>query len=104
MLNRNVRKHIAEVDGRIGFLLRDLTEYDSTSEEYQSIVENIKKLTDVRDELKYGSGEKWFKVSDLIALTTPAFGLIGILMVTNHEKTDILTSKATSIAMKMLGR
>ena len=38
MLNRNVRKHIAEVDKRMSFLLEDLKEYDTTSEEYQTII------------------------------------------------------------------
>ena len=104
MLNRNVRNHIAEVDKRISFLLEDLKEYDSSSEDYKSIVENIKKLTDVRDDLKNGSEEKWLKMSDVIALVTPAFGLVGILMITKHEKTDIVTSKAASIAMRLLGR
>ena len=104
MLNSNVRKHIAEVDGRISFLLEDLKEYDSTSVEYESIVENIKKLTDIRDDLKNGSGEKWLKMSDIVALVSPAFGLVGILMITNHEKTDIITSKAANIAMRLLGR
>ena len=104
MLNRNVSKHVAEVDKRISFLLEDLKEYDSTSGEYESIVENIKKLTDVRDDLKNGSGEKWFKMSDMVALVSPAFGLVGILMITNHEKTDIITSKAANIAMRLLGR
>ena len=104
MLNRNVRKHIAEVDKRISFLLGDLKEFDSASEDYQSIVENIKKLTDVRDDLKNGSGEKWLKIADIIALISPAFGLVGILMITKHEKTDIVTSKAASIAMRLLGR
>ena len=41
MLNRNVRKHIAEVDKRMSFLLEDLKEYDTTSEEYQTIIESI---------------------------------------------------------------
>lgn len=104
MLNRNVRKHIAEVDKRISFLLEDLKEYDSSSGDYQSIVENIKKLTDVRDDLKNGNGEKWLKMADIIALISPAFGLVGILMITKHEKTDIVTSKAASIAMRLLGR
>ena len=104
MLNRNVRNHIAEVDKRISFLLEDLKEYDSASEDYQSIVENIKKLTDVRDDLKNGSGEKWLKMADVIALISPAFGLVGILMITKHEKTDIVTTKAASIAMRLLGR
>ena len=104
MLNRNVRNHIAEVDKRISFLLEDLKEYDSSSADYQSIVENIKKLTDVRDDLKNGSGEKWLKMADIIALVSPAFGLVGILMITKHEKTDIVTSKAASIAIRLLGR
>ena len=104
MLNRNVRNHIAEVDKRISFLLEDLKEYDSSSEDYQSIVENIKKLTDVRDDLKNGSGEKWLKMADIIALVSPVFGLVGISMITKHEKTDIVTSKAASIAMRLLGR
>ena len=104
MLNRNVSKHVAEVDKRISFLLEDLKEYDSASGEYKSIVENIKKLTDVRDDLKNGSGEKWFKMSDMVALVTPAFGLVGILMITNHEKTDIVTTKAANVAMRLLGR
>ena len=104
MLNRNVSKHIAEVDKRISFLLEDLKEYDSASEDYQSIVENIKKLTEVRDDLKNGSGEKWWKMADIIARISPAFGLVGILMITKHEKTDIVTSKAASIAMRLLGR
>ena len=104
MLNRNVRNHIAEVDERISFLLEDLKEYDSSSEDYQSIVEIIKKLTDIRDDLKNGSGEKWLKMADIVALVSPAFGLVGILMITNHEKTDIVTTKAASIAMRLLGR
>ena len=104
MLNRNVRKHIAEVDKRMSFLLEDLKEYDTTSEEYQTIIESIKILTDVRDDLKNGSGEKWLKMSDIVALVSPAFGLVGILMITKHEKTDIVTSKAASIAMRLLGR
>ena len=101
MLNRNVRKHIAEVDKRMSFLLEDLKEYDTTSEEYQTIIESIKTLTDVRDDLKNGSGEK---MADVIALISPAFGLVGILMITKHEKTDIVTSKAASIAIRLLGR
>ena len=104
MLNRNVRKHIAGAAQRMSFLLEDLKEYDSASEDYQSIVENIKKLTDVRDDLKNGSGEKWLKMADIPALISPAFGLDGILMITKHEKTDIVTSKAASIAMRLLGR
>ena len=104
MLNRNVRKHVAEVDKRISFLLEDLKEYDSTSKAYQTIVKNIKELTDVRDDLKNGSGEKWLKMSDIVALVTPGFGLVGILMITKHEKIDIITSKAGSIAMRLLGR
>ena len=39
MLNRNVRKHIAEVDKRMSFLLEDLKEYDTTSEEYQDVAD-----------------------------------------------------------------
>ena len=104
MLNRNVRNHIAEVDKRISFLLEDLKEYDTTSAEYQTIIESIKILTDVRDDLKNGSGEKWLKMSDIVALVSPAFGLVGIWKITNHEKTDIVTSKAASIAMRLLGR
>ena len=104
MLNRNGRNHIAEVDKRISFLLEDLKEYDTTSEEYQTIIESIKTLTDVRDDLKNGSGDKWLKMSDIVALVSPAFGLVGILMITNHEKTDIVTTKAASIAMRLLGR
>ena len=104
MLNRNVRKHIAEVDKRMSFLLEDLKEYDTTSEEYQTIIESIKTLTDVRDDLKNGSGEKWLKMADIVALVSPVFGLVGILMITKHEKTDIVTSKAASIAMRLLGR
>ena len=104
MLNRNVRNHIAEVDKRMSFLLEDLKEYDSASADYKLIVENIKVLTNVRDDLKNGSGEKWFKMSDMVTLVTPAFGLVRILMITNHEKTDIVTTKAASIAMRLLGR
>ena len=44
------------------------------------------------------------KMADIIALISPAFGLVGILMITKLEKTDIVTSIAASIAMRLLGR
>ena len=93
MLNRNVRNHIAEVDKRISFLLEDLKEYDSSSEDYKSIVESIKTLTDVRDDLKNGSGEKWLKMADIIALVSPAFGLVGILMIRSTRRQTLLHQK-----------
>lgn len=102
--NHKVAEHIKLIDNQLEVLLFDLGNYDSYSEEYTSAVKNIQILVDMRDDLLTSQNTNKFKGIDINTIVSGALGLTQILLILNYEKSDIVTSKAMTIANKWLGK
>jgi hypothetical protein len=84
----NLEKRIAEVEDY-------LMSISPESKDYSTAVENLERLYKAKANLE----ERKLKISpDTIAVGV--FGIIQILMILNHEKTDIITSKAFGYILK----
>lgn len=104
MLKRKVAEHIAGIDERISKLMVELDQHSGSSDEYTTISENINKLVDARDDLISSKHVASGKGVSLDTVVTSVTGLLTVAMVIHHEQTDIVTSKAMTIANKWLGR
>lgn len=104
MLKRKVAEHIAGIDERISKLMVELDQHSGSSDEYEKIAENITKLVCARDDLQSSRNVKKDRGISLDTVVTSVTGLVTVAMVIHHEQTDIVTSKAMTIANKWLGR
>ena len=104
MINRKRAEHIKAIDVRIEALLEDLSNYDIYSDEYESITDRLEQLVKVRNELKpVRSGDK-VKVIDLTTIVNGAVSVLSLMMILEYEKTEVVTTKALSVATKWLGK
>lgn len=87
---------INELDKRIEEITMVLgqLEYD---EEYSAKVKRLEELTSIRCQL----ADAKVKESNAPAIISGVIGVSAVLLVLHHEKTDIITSKAFSMATKM---
>lgn len=80
--------------------LFDESEY-GTEEYYKNLaqIEKLKATTEKKD-------RKGFKIDGnvIASIITTAGGIIGTVLILTYEQDGVITSKATSIASKMLGR
>lgn len=83
----------SKLEEEIDSALNVLSAHTKHSEEYAKIVDQVVKLHKMKEE------EKPSTVSPDTLLMVAA-NLIGILMITKHERADIITSKALSFVMK----
>lgn len=75
-------------------------------------VEHERLINNAREELVMLGEQKkilledssWTSKIDVNTLINAGVGLVGILLILNYEKTDILTSKALSVGLRMIGR
>lgn len=96
VFNKQLKANINELDVKIGELTKEL-ESAEDSVEYHVIAEKIDALTKVRCQLTES------KVSESYSKEIIS-GLIGVgamVLVLKHEKTDIITTKAFSMATKL---
>lgn len=89
---------INELDKQINELVTEVQNYVSKGYEvYQTKLTNLEALTKVRCQL----AESGVKGSNSPALISGLLGIAGILLVLHYEKTDIVTSKAISMATSL---
>lgn len=73
--------------------LSELEKYQSDSDEYATIMEQIVKLHKMKEDEKPSTVDP-----NTVALIVA--NLIGIVMILKHERADIITSKAMSFVLK----
>lgn len=87
---------VIELDKKIEELTAIIINVES-DEEYLAKVNKLESLTKIRCQLS----ETKVKESNAPAIISGIVGISAILLVLNYEKTEIVTSKALSIATKM---
>lgn len=87
---RNKEDELQEV---IDELIQELKLHDTYSDEYTKAVDNLVKLDDVHRHKKLNHPS-----SDV--LFTAGANLVGILLILNHEKANVITSKAVSLLLR----
>ena len=95
-MNKQLKKNIKALDLEIEKLHAQLADADDNAE-YGDIIERIEQLTDLRcklSESKVLSSHSKEIISGLI-------GIAGMVLVLKHEQTEVITTKAFSMATKM---
>lgn len=97
MLNKKLNKNIKKIDETIEVLMEQAMAEDITKQKYDEIMAKIDKLTDIRRQLSEN------KVSESHAkeILSGLIGITGMVLVLKHEKADIITTKAFSMATKL---
>lgn len=87
---------LEELDNQIKELVDDLKGHEK-EEDYQSKIQKLEDITKIRCQL----AESKVKSSNAPIIISGLLGIGAMLLVLNYEKTDIVTSKAFSIATKL---
>lgn len=103
-MNNTVKKHIKVVDGQIKSLFYELSELDSDSEDYENVLQHIDKLVEIRQDLTENRMETKFGGVDVNTIVNGGISIASILAIMKYEKAEIITTKAWSLATRMLGR
>lgn len=80
-------------DQEVTRVLTKIEEYDPESEQYKAAVQNLKTLCEAR-------AQKSSKTITADTVLLVAANLIGILLVLNYERMDVVTSKAMNFIIK----
>jgi|SRR5437763_6923994 predicted RNase H-like nuclease (RuvC/YqgF family) len=91
---------IVELDKQIEELTKMIIHLES-DEDYTSKIKKLEELTVIRCQLSEAKVKESNAPAVISGTLTGVIGLTAILMVIKHEKTDIITSKAFSIATRM---
>lgn len=96
MFNKQLTKNIKALDEEINKLIIEMTESEDQDTK-DRLETRIDELTDIRTKLSKD------KVSESHAreIISGLVGIGGIILVLKHEKTEVITSKAFSMATKM---
>lgn len=96
MFNKQLKVNIKELDKEIGTIVCSMNETDDV-ESLQVMIETLGKLTELRDKLSSN------KVNESYAkeIISGAIAIGGLLIVLKHEESNIITSKAFSMATKL---
>jgi DNA repair exonuclease SbcCD ATPase subunit len=97
MFNKQLKRNIKELDVRICKLYEELDKATNDDEKNQ-ILNRAKELADLRNKLS----ETKTRESLVPALIPGVVGLAAMFMVIRHEETNIITTKAMSIATKFI--
>lgn len=95
---------IGLLEKRIEEMYIELAKQDIREDNWQELFADIQKLEAVLNGVKKDSDKRFMDRIDINVLINAGIGLVGILLILNYEKTEILTSKSLNIAMKMIGR
>lgn len=97
-----MNKNVKALDVRIKELVLELEKHEKGTPKYNGIADSMNKLVEARKGLVPVEvpGAKL----NINTVVTSIFGLIGIVLVTNYEKLDIITSKAFNMASRMVGK
>lgn len=97
-----VKNHIEVLDTQIQALLGELSEYDITSGEYESVVERIEELVDVRETLK--PNRQLVKELDPGVVISAVVSIVSLGAILVYEKEDTIITKGMPILTKWLGK
>lgn len=100
MKNRQIKTVLYGVELQLEALTSELQELQGTDERYKVVTERIADLVKIREDLK-GRKVEGLKMDTIV---NGVISIAGIVLVTKHEKLDIITSKAFGIATKLIGR
>ena len=95
---------IGLLEKRIEEMYIELAKQDIRESNWMKTYEDIQKLEAVLNGVKKDSDKSFMDRVDMNVLINAGIGLVGILLILNYEKTEILTSKSLNIAMKLIGR
>ncbi len=95
---------IGLLEKRIEEMYIELAKQDIRESNWMKTYEDIRKLEAVLNGVKKDSDKSFMDRVDMNVLINAGIGLVGILLILNYEKTEILTSKSLNIAMKLIGR
>ena len=97
-----MHKNVKALDVRIKELVLELEKHEKGTPKYNDIADSMNKLVEARKGLMpvETPGAKL----NINTIVTSVFGVIGIMLVTNYEKADIITSKAFNMASRMIGK
>ena len=100
----NYGKSIDAIDVKIHEQEEQLLKSKFGSDEYTNAITSLTDLYSLK-ELKNNSKEEVEpKVKDWGGVITSAIGFAGILAILGYEKTDVVASKAITMAQKMIGK
>ena len=101
-MTKQLRKDtMEELDNEIKGLVEVLGNISADTDDYQVVADNLKRLTDIRESLK---DEKRFEKIKPDTLVNGVISLASIMLILKHEKFDIITTKAFTVATRLLGR
>lgn len=95
---------IGLLEKRIEEMYIELAKQDIRESNWARTYEDIQKLEAVLNGVKKNGDKSFMDRIDVNVLINAGIGLVGILLILNYEKTEILTSKSLNIAMKLIGR
>lgn len=72
-----------------------------TNEKYEEVMSEYKALVDLKNARKIAEGKDKKKGIDPNTIITSGASLIGIAMMLNYEKTDIISTKALSMVTRL---
>lgn len=81
------------IDGAIEYTLCAMTGYHPDSEEYSTMVKNLKTLSEAKGVVKPSS----FPWKEIV---TGVVSIVSIVMIIGHEREDSITSKALGFVLK----
>ena len=96
MFNKQLKRNIKMVDEHINKLIEELIQTDD-KDKADEIQKNIDNATELRCKLSSNKVDESYSKE----IVTGLIGIAGMVLVLQHEKADIITSKAFSMATKM---
>lgn len=81
-------------DIEVNHILKQMASMEPESTDYKAAVDNLKTLTEAR-------GQKTNSTISADTIVSGVVSLLGILLILNHEKLDVITSKSISFIPKM---
>lgn len=93
------QKQKSLIDERIDEILVKMQNYDQYSDDYKSMADNLKTLSEVRDNLK----DKRCRLDPNVILNG-LFAFAQIIVILMYEERHVIRSKATSFMTRLIGR
>ena len=100
MKSQQVKEALKAIDVQLQTLSLELASLSAQDDNYEKVTGQIETLVDIREELR---GRK-FEPVKLDTIISGVVSIASVLLITKHEKVDIITSKAFTIATKLIGR
>lgn len=98
-MNQYKKTSLQAIEEEIQFLSKQINEGNYGTEDYDDAMKSLKELIEIRDSIK-GKGFEIKSDTVINALVS----ITSIILITKHEKLDIITTKAFNVATKLIGK